>query len=223
MAVQSKTQRPGSKIVSVQVGCPRPLDGGRSAGGQRAAPRSAIYKYPVQGPVWAGPENLDGDQQADRKHHGGADKAILAYSADHYPTWRQQLSLDIPFGGFGENLTVEGLDEQSVCIGDIWQVSSVRLQVSQPRQPCWKLGRRWNNPLLPKQVVETGRGGWYLRVLQPGQLEAGMTVSLVQRSYPQWPISRANDAMYGRLGDRAALVELAGIPELSASWRGDLV
>ena len=114
---------------------------------------------------------IAGDQQADRENHGGLDKAVLAYSADHYAFWRVHLNLpDMPHGGFGENLTIAGLDESSVCIGDRWQAGNVVFEVSQPRQPCWKMGRRWNIADLPKQVIQNGKSGWYLRVLVEGEL-----------------------------------------------------
>jgi MOSC domain-containing protein YiiM len=172
--------------------------------------------------VLVGREGIDGDEQADRRYHGGPDKAILAYSADHYAHWQSELGMDLPSGSFGENLTVAGLSEETVCLGDIWRLGSVELQVSQPRQPCWKLSARWGIADLTRRVAMSGRTGWYLRVLQTGQIEAGMPMVLIRRPYGQWSVRRANDAMFGRLEDRVALVELAAMTELAASWKADL-
>lgn len=208
--------------MSIQVGLPAEYVADEATGHRPRVCRTSFFKQPVQGPVWVGSENIAGDGQADRRHHGGPDKAILAYSAEHYPWWRTQWNLDLPYGGFGENLTILALDEGSVHIGDRWQVGPVQLEVSQPRQPCWKLGRRWNQPQLPKWVVQSGRGGWYFRVLQEGYIEADMELKLVERGYPRWSIRRANDAMYGRLDEAGDLRELAALPKLAAAWKSDL-
>ena len=104
---------------------------------------SAIVKSPVTGSIRLGSTGLDGDEQADRSVHGGPDKAVLAYSADHYPAWRQELGIEpFEFGAFGENFTVAGLTESTVCVGDDYVIGDARVQVSQQRQPCWKLARR---------------------------------------------------------------------------------
>ena len=133
-----------------------------------------------EGRVFVGRTNLVGDGQADLENHGGIDKAVLAYSADHYPKWRRELSLpDMPYGAFGENLTISGLSEESVCIGDTLRIGTVTFEVSQPRQPCWKLARRWRMHELTGLVVRNGRSGWYLRVLEEGWIEASMPVMLI--------------------------------------------
>ena len=146
------------RLVSIQVGLPRthePTD---------AAERpwtTGFYKDPVSGPVFVKRTNIEGDGQADLRVHGGIDKAVLAYAAEHYAAWREELDQPhLPFGAFGENLTIADLTERDVCIGDIWQVGDVLLEVSQPRQPCWKLARRWHIKTLPKLVVQSGRSGW---------------------------------------------------------------
>lgn len=204
------------RLVSVQVGLPQQHDG--QSGAQSWT--SGIFKAPVVGPARIGRLGIAGDGQADLENHGGLDKAVLCYSADHYPGWRQRLGIaDMPWGGFGENLTISGLDETAVCIGDTWQVGDVLLQVSQPRQPCWKLGRRWNVKELPAWVVENGRGGWYVRVLREGLVEAGMKVLLVERPFEAWTVERANQVMHHRKYDLAAAAELAALPLLSAAWR----
>ena len=200
-------------MVSLARGRPRDLDFRGSAW------RSGIYKAVVAGPVRVGLTNLEGDGQADLRFHGGPDRAVLAYSADHYPAWRDELrALDLPFGAFGENLTIAGSDEATVCVGDVVRVGSTRLQVSQPRLPCWKLGRRFGIPDLPRRVLVTRRGGWYMRVLEEGVLEAGDVVELIDRPFPEWNVRRAIDVYLAPAddGDRS---ELAALP-LSELWLG---
>lgn len=129
----------------------------------------------------------------------------------------------LPYGAFGENFTVVGQTEADVCIGDTWQVGSdVVLQISQPRQPCWKLARRWRIKTLALQVQQTGRTGWYFRVLQPGPVAAGMSLTLQSRPHPTWSVQRANRVMHAEKADIVAAAELAAIPLLSESWRNTL-
>jgi MOSC domain-containing protein YiiM len=211
-------------IVSIQVGQTTSYVHDSAADGKPRSWTTAFFKSPVSGSVRVGEMGIAGDQQADRKNHGGLDKAVLAYSADHYAYWRQHLNLpDIPHGGFGENLTIADLDESGVCIGDRWQVGDVLVEVSQPRQPCWKMGRRWKIPDLPKQVIQNGKSGWYLRVLTGGQLSAGATIELAARPHEPWTVSRASRLLYHENRDVAALEELANLPELSRAWREELL
>jgi MOSC domain-containing protein YiiM len=184
---------------------------------------TGFYKRPVEGQAFVGATNIFGDGQADLKHHGGIDKAVLAYSADHYPAWRESLQLpDMPHGAFGENLTIRGLSEESVCIGDILRMGPVTFEVSQPRQPCWKLARRWRMHELVALVVRNGRTGWYLRVLEEGWIEAGLPVELIERPNPGWPIARANRIMHYHRTDVALTLELAEVPRLANSWVNEL-
>ncbi len=166
--------------------------------------------------------NLEGDQQADLEHHGGIDKAVLAYSAEHYPLWLQELEMEIPFGGFGENLTIAQANEESVCIGDRWSLGGAVFVVSQPRQPCWKLARRWRRKELPALVVANGRCGWYLRVVQEGSIAAGQTLELLERPNPDWSVARAHHTMHHQRNDLALRRALAALPQLSATWRATL-
>jgi MOSC domain-containing protein YiiM len=212
------------RIVSIQVGAveTRGTPGAAEVMGQPWT--TAIFKYPVQGPVWLGESKLQGDGQADRRYHGGLDKAVLAYSADHYPIWREELPLpEMPYGGFGENLTIEALDETSVCIGDSYRIGDVVVQVSQPRQPCWKLGRRWKLKDLPARVKKRGWAGWYFRVREEGYLEAGMKVELIERLHPEWTVLRAFQAMENRKKDPASAELLASIPLLSVDFKEELI
>src|SRR5690606_10003442 len=152
---------------------------------------------------------LVGDAQADRQNHGGIDKAVLAYAAGHYTDWQRELPQHAwQPGGFGENLTIDGLDESQVCLADVYRIGDVLLEVSQPRQPCWKLCLRWNQPDLARRVVATARSGWYLRVKQTGTMSAGLPVELVERPLPDWTIERAARLMYGLDDDRSAAEEL---------------
>lgn len=211
-------------LASIQVGLPRTLGQIDAADPMDRCWTTAFYKEPVSGPVALSRTLLEGDGQADEVHHGGPDKAVLAYSADHYPAWRQELNLpDLPSGAFGENFTVAGLTEADVCIGDTWRIGpKVLVQVSQPRQPCWKLARRWRIKNLALLVEQSGRTGWYLRVLQPGTVEAGMTLTLLKRPYPQWTVARASEVMHVVRHDLDLAAELAAIPELAASWQATL-
>jgi MOSC domain-containing protein YiiM len=212
---------PSAIIVSLQIGLPRTLGAEGSPDPSDRVWTTAFFKEPVAGPVRAEAGGLVGDGQADRKNHGGSDKAVLAYAAGHYAAWRAELpGLDLAPGAFGENLTVEGIAEADVCIGDVWvSAAGVALEVSQPRRPCWKLSRARRTPELAARVVANGRSGWYLRVIAPGELRAGEALSLRTRPHPEWTVARANRVMHHARDDAAANAELAAVPSLSAAWR----
>jgi len=206
-------------LVSIQVGKPKRLGVEGAADPHDRPWVSGFFKEPLTGPVGVHFTNLDGDGQADLVNHGGPDKAVLAYSADHYPAWHGELGSNLPFGAFGENFTVAGLTESDVCIGDVWEVGPVRLAVTQPREPCWKLARRWRRTDLPGRVVATGRSGWYFRVLVEGVIESGFELHLVERPNPQWSVARANRVRYDEKADTDLAAELAAVSGLSGSWR----
>ena len=181
---------------------------------------SAIAKTPVSGPLALSRTQLDGDGQADLIHHGGVDKAVCAYAAAHYPYWRETLGRDdFTYGAFGENLALSGLDEDGVCLGDRWALGEVLLEVSQPRQPCWKLDARWSIPRLNVMVQRSGRTGFYFRVVRTGQVAAGRAMTLEARPHPEWTIARTNEVYYRGAGDLEASAALAAVPALSRSWR----
>lgn len=185
--------------------------------------QTGFYKAPQTAPCWLGYEGFRGDEQADRRHHGGVDKAVCVYPARHYPYWRDLLPLDdLPHGAFGENLTVSGLAEEDVCIGDVFSLGEAQVQVSQPRQPCWKLARRWRIKDLTARVEQTGFTGFYFRVLRHGHVSVNDTLLLQQRSFPQWTIARCNEIMHHQKGDAEAARLLAECPLLSASWKDGL-
>ena len=214
---------PGPRIRSIQVGTPK-AHGRPGASNPMDRPwTSAIVKEPVEGRLRVGKTNIEGDRQADLRHHGGPDKAVLAYAAAHYGPWRAQLpGVELSPGAFGENLTVEGLTEWDVAIGDVWRAGTTTFQVSQPRQPCWKLARRLRVEDMVVRVQESLRSGWYLRVLEEGEIQAGDELSLVERPHPEWTVAEASRVMYGVRADPAAAVELAALDELSASWKRTL-
>jgi len=200
------------------------LNVGRPARIEDAEPfTTGIYKQPIFGRIHLATENLDGDGQGDLSVHGGPDKAVCVYAAEHYPLWREELGLpECGPSWCGENFSVEGQNETGVCIGDTYRVGTAVVQISQPRAPCWKLGRRWNRLDMPRLVLASGRTGWYLRVLEPGDVGCGDTLTLVERPFPQWTIDAVNAVAYsrGRRVNVAAARELARCPVLAKGWRG---
>ncbi len=211
-------------LRSIQVGIPRSYGTEGADDPLERAWTSAIAKQPVAGAVWVGRLGVAGDMQADRKVHGGPDKAVLAYAAGHYAKWREVLGrTDIGPGWFGENLTIEGVEERTVCVGDRFAVGQARFEVSQPRQPCATLNRRFQRKDMVKLVQAELRTGWYFRVLTEGWVEAGMPVTLADRPWPQWPVYVASELMVERARRREECVRLAGCPALSENWRGTLL
>lgn len=202
------------RVVSVQVGKPRKMT---TAQGREWT--SAIAKTPVEGKVPVGTENVAGDKQANRKYHGGPEKAVCVYCAEHYPVWRAERGIEMPYGAFGENLTIEGLTEDALCVGDTLTVGTVHLQISQPRIPCANLQKRWDWRELPARIQETGWSGFYCRVLQTGELASGDTLTVTARPYPDWTLLRANRAVYADVPNAAELSGLRAIPTLSGEWR----
>jgi MOSC domain-containing protein YiiM len=218
------------ELLSIQVGTPKDrwVPEHRRVDFREGTWTSAIFKSVVMGAVRVTGAGIEGDAQADLVHHGGPDNVVLAYDADHYPHWRDRLNMpDLPFGGFGENFTVRGFSDETVCIADVWQVGdgpdSLLLQVTQARQPCFKLARRLEQPHIVKMVHETSWGGWYLRVLREGMAENGMSIFLRDRKYPGWTVARAVQTMYARKNNLTEAQELAALPELSRRWKHELL
>lgn len=223
-SVNNITEKDFPRIISVQVGKLKYFESKTPPAHEKRQCLTGFYKEPVAGKIWVGNCNLSGDSQADLENHGGADKAALAYSADHYPVWLKELSLpDLPYGGFGENLTIVGMTEKTVCIGDTYAIGDVLLQVSQPRRPCWKISRRWQRDDLADRVDKTGRIGWYFRVLKEGFIETGLPVALLERPYPQWTVERSYEVMKNRRTDTPTARKLAACHLLSVNWRTKLV
>ena len=205
-------------LVSVQAGRPRKLDF------EGKAWRSAIYKERVAGRVALTPTNIEGDRQANLKFHGGPDKAVCCFPAEHFDYWREALGrgTDFSFGAFGENFTLQGLTEDRVCIGDTFAVGSAVVQVSQPRQPCINLARKWDCAEMPATMIEAGHTGYYLRVLTPGEVGAGDALTLLKRPHPEMSITVANGILYDKAGGESARLALIALPELSEAWRQTL-
>ena len=184
---------------------------------------SAIEKIPVTGTVEVQNDGLVCDQQADLKHHGGIDKAVLGYSGDHFIQWQEEFpEWSVVAGCFGENLTIAGQTETDVYIGDVFQIGSCQLQISQPRQPCWKLARKNGIDKLAVRVQQLGRTGWYFRVLQAGLIRAGDSIELVERAGGNVSVQRANEIMYAKPRNSGDDLALAKCPQLSAAWQEDL-
>ncbi len=205
------------KIVSLQTGKIETFE----SDGKKW--QSGYVKKPVSDKVKLFALGFEGDEQSDRKNHGGVDKAVLAYSEEHYSLWKAELNVDIlDYGAFGENLTIKGLKEDDVCIGDVYEAEGVKLQVSQPRQPCWKISKILKKDGLDRKVLETGRTGWYLRVLEEGELGAGMEIKLIGRLYPQWTIARSLEIMDNGKNDSKSAEDLSACLLLSESWKKTL-
>jgi MOSC domain-containing protein YiiM len=185
---------------------------------------SAIAKHPVSAPVAIGALGLAGDEQADRKHHGGPDKAIHHYAFDHYAGWREELGdhalLDQP-GGFGENIATLGLTESDVWLGDRFRLGSALIEVSHGRQPCWKLGHRFGHAPMAARIVRNRRCGWYYRVIEGGSVGAGDSLERVARGDADWPMDRLFHTLIGggHKGQAALLRDLAAMPVLAVAWR----
>lgn len=183
--------------------------------------RSGIDKQVRTGKVYCHTLGLVGDEQGDLRVHGGPDKAVHHYPSEHCAAWRAELGphplLDTP-AAFGENLHSSGLTEADVCLGDRFRVGDALLEVSQARQPCWKLNERFGRPDMAAQVQRTGRTGWYYRVLEEGALWAGADLLLQARPYPEWPLARLLDLLYRPSLDIAELRAARVLP-LPANWQ----
>ena len=207
------------KLLSIQVGMPRTIGATDGPEPRDREWSSGIFKETVAGAVEATPTGLRGDGQADLKNHGGPDKAINAYPFEHFTRWQAELGLACAAGGFGENFTTAGALESEVCVGDVFRVGGIVVQITQPRQPCWKLARRWGIKDLAVRVEETGRTGWYFRVIEADLVEAPAGFVLVERPHPRWTIAEANAIMHHRKDDWSGAAELATCAALSASWK----
>jgi MOSC domain-containing protein YiiM len=201
------------RIASVNVGVPAPLRrGAREV-------RSGIVKAPVEGRVHVGRVNIDGDGQADLRVHGGPDKAVYGYPAEHYAAWAEELGRDdLVTGIFGENLTTEGLAEDDVLIGDRFRIGTALLEVSQPRLPCFKLGMRMGDPGFLRPFLRSGRVGFYFRVIEEGDLAAGDAIARVSRGEGGLSIVDAV-RLFADGDDPDALSAAAAVPALEDGWR----
>jgi len=210
-------------LRSVQVGTPHRYD--NASAGDRLGRRweTSFFRAPSAQPRWLYTTHLDGNAQADTKNHGTPNQAVLLYAATHYPVWQEELGRpEIGPGGFGENFTVDGLTEETACIGDTYAVGEALIQVTGPRYPCTKIERRWGIAGLTARVAETGRSGWYCRVLREGLVEPGLPIAVVERPYPQWTVALVNSFGHSRNKDIETARALAACP-LLPEWWGQLV
>jgi MOSC domain-containing protein YiiM len=197
-------------LISVNVGMPREFEfNGRPA-------RSAIWKAPATGRVIARGINLEGDSQADRKAHGGPDKAIYAYALEDVRWWEEEIGRKFSYGEFGENLTTQGIDASKALIGERWEIGTTLLEVSQPRIPCWRLGVRMNDPLFPHRFADAMRPGAYLRIVREGNVGAGDEVRVVEK--PDHDM-RVRDVFRIYFRDRDQVGRLLTIGQLSDGWK----
>lgn len=179
---------------------------------------TGMCKQPVSGEIVLSRHGFEGDGVGDRRHHGGEDKAVCVYSLDHYPYWHSALEMDMPVAAFGENLSVEGLQEADVRIGDIYRIGTAVVQVSQPRQPCATLAARYGRDDLVKLVQDSGRTGFYFRVLTEGRAQAGDAVVLVEQDGRGVTVAFANRIFHHDRRNRAGLEKALAVPALSDSW-----
>lgn len=197
-------------LRSINVGRPRTFDHhGKPA-------TSAIWKTPISDRIWARGVNLEGDDQADRRVHGGPDKAVYAYASEDYDLWRSE-GFDVEPGIFGENLTTEGIDVDRAKVGERWAIGTAVFEVSEPRVPCFKLGFRMGDPRFVKQFAEGRRPGCYLRIVTEGQLAAGDPIEVVSRPDHDLTVLDIFEIFLFRHEDAARLLEVPGVSE---SWQG---
>ncbi|RKD23009.1 cytoplasmic protein [Ammoniphilus oxalaticus] len=201
------------QIISINVGKPEQVE----HKGKQVS--TAIYKQPVTDPLFLSKVNFDGDGQADLVHHGGVDKAVCVYPLEHYPHWEQALQTELAYGAFGENLTTRGLLETDVCIGDIFKLGAATVQISQPRQPCYKLSIRYGLPEMPLHIQQLGYTGYYLRVLEEGVVSSSDSLVKLKGHPKAITVAFANRLMHHDKNDFEGIKQVLEVEELSSSWR----
>ena len=204
-----------ARLLSVNVGLPRDV------AWQGKTVRTAIWKAPVEGQRMVRRLNIDGDGQGDLAGHGGEHRAVFVYQIDSYRYWQDQLGRnDFTYGQFGENFTVEGLSDAEVCIGDRYRIGGALFEVTQPRVTCYRVGIRMNEPQMAALLVAHGRPGFYFRVLEEGEVEAGDEITLVASGPERMSVFEINALLYMPGHPRSQLERALRIPALSAGWRG---
>jgi len=203
------------KIVSVHAAKPKTftMENGEEF-------QTSIFKEKMEGRVWARGNAIDGDESADKEWHGGETKAVYSYACEHYPYWMKELEkTDLPFGMFGENLTTEGLDESSVCLGDRFRMGEALLEALTPRIPCEMLGFRFKDQTIVKRFLQSGRSGIYYRIVEEGQLAAGDTISLEKNRGDTVKISEMAAVYADPHADKKRVREISELPDLPADYR----
>jgi MOSC domain-containing protein YiiM len=184
-------------------------------------PATAIAKQPTQSPQHLGWEGFESDAQADLKVHGGRDKAVHHYAADHYPKWQDDLGEhadDFGPGRFGENIATLGITETDLCIGDVLRLGTAIVEVSQGRQPCWKLNAHTGVSDMAARFQQTARTGWYYRVLEPGVVAVGDEIRRIECPNPGWTVERVTSARLGAELDPETAAHLGRLPRLASGW-----
>lgn len=200
-------------LISVNVGLPKDVET------PRGMVRTGIFKSPADVRVRAVPHNLEGDRQADLSAHGGVNKAVYAYPIEHYATWQQELDRDdFTHGQFGENLTTQGLLETELGIGDVLTMGAATLAVTQPRSPCFKLGIRMADPRIVKRFMKSGRPGFYLSVVEPGDIGRGDQVSRIERGPSGLSVRDIWNLSYGADHDPDRLARALTLDTLGEEW-----
>lgn len=173
--------------------------------------KTGIYKKPTDEPIYLGKEDVKGDHVIDRRYHGGIDKACYVYAADHYSYWKDKYpDLDWTYGMFGENLTVDGFDEHQVKIGSIYSLGTAKVQISRPRQPCYKLGVRFGTPKIIKQFIDSLYSGVYMRVVEPGEVKQGDVFVMEEEHTQGISIAELNTVLFHyEKGKHTGLLEKA--------------
>jgi MOSC domain-containing protein YiiM len=198
------------RVLSVNVGSVREFEfNGHPA-------KSAIWKSPAAGRIAARGVNLDGDDQADRKAHGGPDKAIYAFAVEDAQWWEHEIGRSFAYGEFGENLTTEGIEVNQALVGERWEIGTTVLEASEPRIPCWRLGVRMNDPLFPRRFTEAMRPGAYLRIIVEGSVGAEDEIRVIERPSHGLTIQ---DVFRIYTHDRDEVERLLAVPQMSESWR----
>ena len=206
--------QPTMRVLSVNVGLSRPVEW------RDEVVYTGIFKAPVTARVAVKRLNIAGDQQADLTVHGGANKAVYAYPNEHYALWRTELpGVELPWGAFGENLTTEGLLEDTVRIGDHLRIGSTELVVTQPRMPCFKLNVRFGRPDMVKRFLQSGRSGFYLAVLREGDVGAGDAVERVGGDEHALSVAEIASLYTDEAASQDLLRRASQIAGLAASWR----
>jgi len=183
---------------------------------------TAFFKYPAGGPVMLRTLGFDGDHQVDRVHHGGPEKAALLYPAEHYAHWERELGRSPGPAAMGENLTVEGLTETTVCIGDVYQIGQATVEVCQPRVPCYKTAIRHGVPDMAARVAAAGYTGFYVRVLAEGLVAAGDTISLVNRPDGAPSVAACTHLLFHDRKNKPAIEAVLESKALAEVWRVQL-
>lgn len=183
---------------------------------------TAAFKTPVADNIYLGTLGLTGDEQADTLHHGGEEKALFVYPRKHYEEWSRELGKEVAIGSNGENISVLGLSESDVCIGDIYQLGESMIEVTQPRRPCWKPARRLRDIELAKKIEQSGRTGWYYRVRVSGRIKRGDQFILLERKYPHWTMEKINDVLYKYTDNIGLMENLRDVDILPVSFKETL-